>query len=111
REEGLYDDAFAATFISYLGHGGSEGRAWVGTRDDGFYLDEKGIFDVINLAGLSGIGGRRTPGEDVFAGFNLNVIALEIPTKELTGTGRGPAHNGNPGDDTLLGVWASASRR
>lgn len=114
REDGLYDDAFAATFIKPLGplaKEGSEGRAWVGTRDDGFYLDEKGIFDVINLAGLQGIGGRSTPGEDVFAGFNLNVIALEIPTSKLTGTGKAPAHNGTPGNDTLLGVWASASRR
>jgi len=111
REAGLYDDAFAATFIRPLGPSGSEGRAWAGTRDDGFYLDEKGIFDIINLAGLGSIGGRSTPGEDVFAGFNLNVIALEIPTNRLTGTGRFPAHNGRPGDDTLLGVWASASRR
>lgn len=111
REVGLYDDAFAATFISDLGAGGSEGRAWAGTRDDGFYLDEKGIFDIINLAGLGGIGGRTTPGEDVFAGFNLNVIALEIPTNKVTGTGLFPAHNGTPGDDTLLGIWASASRR
>jgi hypothetical protein len=111
REKGLYNDAFAATFIKPLGLSGSEGRAWAGTRDDGFYLDEKGIFDIINLAGLGGIGGRRSPGEDVFAGFNLNVIALEIPTDKLTGTGQFPAHNGRPGDDTLLGVWASASRR
>jgi hypothetical protein len=111
REVGLYNDAFAATFINNLGAGGSEGRAWVGTRDDGFYLDEKGIFDVLNLAGLSGIGGRHTPGEDVFAGFNLNVIALEVPTRSLTGTGQPVAHNGTAGDDTLLGVWASASRR
>ena len=51
---GLYDDAFAATFIRPLGAGGSEGRAWAGTRDDGFYLDEKAIFDVINLAGILG---------------------------------------------------------
>ena len=111
REVGLYDDAFAASFIRNLGAGGSEGRAWAGTRDDGFYLDEKGIFDIINLAGLGSIGGRSTPGEDIFAGFNLNVIALEIPTLKVTGTGRSPAHNGTPGDDTLLGVWASASRR
>jgi hypothetical protein len=111
REVGLYDDAFAATFISNLGWGGSEGRSWIGTRDDGFYLDEKGIFDVLNLAGLTGIGGRASEGEDVFAGFNLNVIALEIPTKHVTGTGKLPAHNGTPGDDTLLGIWASASRR
>ncbi len=111
REVGLYDDKFAASFIRPLGPFGSEGRAWAGTRDDGFYLDEKGIFDIINLAGLGGIGGRRSPGEDVFAGFNLNVIALEIPTNKVTGTGKYPAHNGHPGDDTLLGVWASASRR
>ena len=109
HEQGLYDDAFAATFIHPLGEGGSEGRAWTGTRDDAFYLDEKGIFDILNLAGIPG--GRRTPGEDVFAGFNLNVIALEIPITKVTGTGNPPAHNGTPGDDTLLGVWASASRR
>lgn len=104
----LYDDAFAASFIRPLGPGGSEGRAWAGTRDDGFYLDEKAIFDVLNLAGVLG---RQGPGEDVFAGFNLNVIALEIPTRKVTGTGQPPAHNGVPGDDTLIGVWVSASRR
>jgi len=109
HEVSLYDDAFAATFIHPLGDSGSAGRAWAGTRDDGFYLDEKGIFDILNLASLPG--GRRSPGEDVFAGFNLNVIALEIPTEEVTGTGGPPAHNGTPGDDTLLGVWTSASHR
>ena len=89
HEDGLYTDAFAATFIHPLGDNGAEGRAWAGTRDDGFYLDEKGIFDILNLAGLPG--GRRTPGEDVFAGFNLNVIALEVPTTKVTGTGLGLA--------------------
>ena len=105
---GLYDDAFAASFIRPLGAGGSEGRAWAGTRDDGFYLDEKAIFDVINLAGILG---RVGPAEDVFAGFNLNVIALEIPTSKLTGTGAPPAHDGTPGDDTTLALWFSTSRR
>ena len=37
-----------------LGAGGAEGRVWAGTRDDGFYLDEKGIFDILNLGGLQG---------------------------------------------------------
>lgn len=113
REEGLYcanNDAFARSFIAPLGAGGAEGRAWAGTRDDGFYLDEKGIFDVLNLAGLSSIGGRRSPGEDVFNGFNLNVMALEIPTTVALGAASIP-HNGQPGNDTLIGVWASASRR
>jgi hypothetical protein len=104
----LYDDGFAASFIRSLGNNGSEGRAWVGTRDDAFYLDEKAIFDIINLAGVLG---RNGPAEDVFAGFNVNTIALEIPTSKLTGTGQPPAHNGTPGDDTTLAVWFSASRR
>jgi hypothetical protein len=112
REVGLYDDAFAATFIRPLGVSGSEGRAWSGTRDDGFYLDEKGIFDIINLShdALPVPGARTTPGEDVFAGFNLNVIALEVPTSKLTANGQPVPHNGTPGDDTLLGVYVTASR-
>jgi hypothetical protein len=107
---GLYDDAFAATFIKPLGPNGngdgSEGRAWAGTRDDGFYLDEKGIFDILNLTGLP----RTSPGEDVFAGFNLNVIALEIPISKVIGAAT-PPHNGTPGNDTMIGVWTTASRR
>ncbi len=104
----LYNNAFANSFTRPLGDNGDEGRAWAGTRDDGFYLDEKAIFDVLNLAGING---RVGPAEDVFAGFNLNVIALEIPITQVTGTGQSPAHNGAPGDDTLIGVWASVSRR
>ncbi len=99
-----YDDAFAATFIKDLGTSGSEGRAFVGERDDPFYLDEKGIFDILNLK-------PKGTSKDVFAGFNLNVIALEIPTTKVSGTGMMPAHQGTPGDDTMIGVWASASRR
>jgi hypothetical protein len=113
RTVALYDDNFAATFIQPLGSNGSEGRSWVGTRDDGFYLDEKGIFDIINLGGLgaagANIGGRDSDAKDVFAGFNLNVIALEVPTPKVLG--RPIPHNGTPGDDTLVAVWASASRR
>ncbi len=48
--------------------------------------------------------------ENVFTGFNLFSIALEIPTSKLTGTGQPPAHNGTPGDDTLLAIHVSESR-
>jgi Domain of unknown function (DUF4331) len=110
-EKGLYSESFVKSFICDMG---SEGRAFVGVMDDAYYLDEKGIFDILNLnPGTRGHniipGGRSSPGEDVFAGFNLNVMALEIPTEQVLG---GPIpHNGHCGDDTLLGVWASASRR
>jgi hypothetical protein len=112
---GLYDDAFAATFIHDLDNG--EGRVWVGTRDDAFYLDEKGIFDIINVAPcLPDAGGvctlaPRGTAKDVFAGFNLNVIAFEIPTTKLTANGGPVPHNGTPGNDTLLGIWVSEARR
>ena len=103
-EDGLYDADFVRSFICDMG---DEGRAFVGVMDDAYQLDEKGIFDILNLANLPG--GRRSPGEDVFAGFNLNVMALDVPTETVLG---GPIpHNGTCGDDTMLAVWASASRR
>lgn len=110
-ENGLYDEDFVKSFICDMG---SEGRAFVGVMDDAYQLDEKGIFDILNLnpgtENNNAIpGGRRSPGEDVFAGFNLNVMALEVPTEKVLG---GPIpHNGTCGDDTLVAVWASASRR
>ena len=44
-----YDDAFASTFIHPLGDGGEEGRVFIGPRDDGFYVDLGGVFDLANL--------------------------------------------------------------
>jgi hypothetical protein len=125
REVGCYNEAFTARFINPLGDNGSEGRVWAGQAADFYYLDEKGIFDVVNLAGdpassfltVNGTrvqvpGARQTPqAENVFTGFNLFSIALEIPTTKLTGTGQLPAHDGTPGDDTLLAIHVSESRQ
>jgi hypothetical protein len=125
REVGCYNEAFTARFINPLGENGSEGRVWAGQAADFYYLDEKGIFDILNLAGdpassfvkVNGVrlqvpGARQTPqAENVFTGFNLFSIALEIPTTKLTGTGMPPAHDGTPGDDTLLAIHVSESRR
>jgi len=124
RSDGCYNEAFSARFINSLGNNGSEGRIWAGQAADFYYLDEKGIFDILNLAGdqassfvkINGTrlvvpGARQTPqAENVFTGFNLFSIALEIPTTKLTGTGKPPAHNGMPGDDTLLAIHVSESR-
>jgi hypothetical protein len=111
REVDLYNDAFAATFIGDLKNGG---RAFAGQRDDPFYLDEKGIFDLVNLShdGLPIPGARTTPGEDIFAGFNLFTIALEIPTSDLFPNGI--PHNGtlvSDSTDSLLRVWFGITRR
>jgi hypothetical protein len=112
RTVDLYDDDFAATFVQPLTNGG---RAFTGQRDDPYYLDEKGIFDLVNLCadGLFGIAGARTTDcEDVFTGFNTFAIALEIPMSDIFPDGI--PHNGTfvPGStDSLLRIWVGAERR
>jgi len=85
-----------------MGASASEGTVWAGPRDDGFYVDLGGIFDLANLraAGVA---------QDGVAGYNCHTIALDIPTRLLTGNGQAPGTT--PGNATTLGVWASASRR
>lgn len=97
---GKYDDAFAATFITDLKGGG---RVFAGPRDDGFYVDLGGIFDLANITK-----DRKRPTDGV-AGYNVHTIALEIPTEQLTGNGRQPKMG--PSDEQTLGVWAASSRR
>src|SRR2546427_3614587 len=83
REVGLYDQPFVDTFIHDLANGG---RIIAGQFDDPYQLDEKGIFDLVNLAStdLGGIpGARRPPAKDVFTGFNLFSIALEVPMSDI----------------------------
>jgi Domain of unknown function (DUF4331) len=64
--------------------------AFAGQRDDGFYGDIQSIFDLLKL---------RNPGKDSQGGFNIHLIALEIPVSELGG------------DQQIVGVYATTSRR
>jgi hypothetical protein len=112
REEGLYDQAFVDRYIHTLSNGG---RIIAGQFDDPYQLDEKGIFDLVNLNAndLGGIrGARRPPGKDVFTGFNIFSIALEIPTRDLFPNGI--PHNGSlqsSSTDSLLRVWSRITRQ
>jgi hypothetical protein len=112
REVGLYDQGFIDTFIHPLSNGG---RIIAGQFDDPYQLDEKGIFDLVNLNrdDLGGIpGARRPPAKDVFTGFNIFSIALEIPMTDIFP--HGIPHNGqlrSDSTDSLLRVWANVSRR
>jgi hypothetical protein len=112
RENGLYDQPFVDTFIHPLGNGG---RIIAGQFDDPYQLDEKGIFDLVNLASsdLGGIpGARRPPAKDVFTGFNIFSIALEVPINDVFP--QGIPHNGvlrASSTDSLLRVWSRISRQ
>lgn len=112
REVGLYDQAFVDRFIHKLSNGG---RVIAGQFDDPYQLDEKGIFDLVNLgrADLGGIAGaRKGPIRDVFTGYNVFSIALEIPMSDIFP--QGIPHNGQGlanSTDSLLRVWSSISRQ
>jgi len=112
REQGLYDQPFVDTFIHNLSNGG---RIIAGQFDDPYQLDEKGIFDLVNLASsdLGGIpGARRDPAKDVFTGFNVFSIALEVPMSDIFPDGI--PHNGvmkPTSTDSLIRVWSRITRR
>ena len=65
-------------------------RVFAGQRDDGFYGDINAVFDLLSL---------RSPGKDSQGGFNLHLMALEIPVSELGG------------DHQSVGVYATTSRQ
>jgi hypothetical protein len=112
REQGLYDQTFVDSYIQMLSNGG---RIVAGQFDDPYQLDEKGIFDLVNLNrdDVGGIpGARRAPGEDVFTGFNLFSIALEVPMSDIFP--HGIPHNGTlvpQSTDSLLRVWSGITRQ
>lgn len=64
--------------------------AFAGQRDDGFYADIQSVFDLLKL---------RNPGKDSQGGFNLHLMALEVPIAELGG------------DQQVAGVYATTSRQ
>src|SRR5262249_57880711 len=71
--------------------------------------------DLVNLNrdDLGGIpGARRPPGKDVFTGFNIFSIALEVPITDIFP--QGIPHNGElraDSTDSLLRVWARILRQ
>lgn len=83
---------------------GTTSKVFAGQRDDGFYIDLGGVFDLLNLRSFSTTGGIRT-----LQNYNVSSIALEIPIQELTRSRGIPASP--TASDAVIGVWATASRR
>ncbi len=50
--------------------------SFAGQRDDGFYADIRAIFDLLTL---------HDPGKDNQGGFNIHLMALEIPVSQIGG--------------------------
>jgi hypothetical protein len=76
----------------------NSGLVWAGPRDDGFYVDLGGFFDLANLR-------AKGTAQDGLAGYNSHAIAFEIPASAIPAVDAGDAFKDR------LGLWTSASRR
>ncbi len=80
-------------------------RVFAGQRDDPFFVNLAGVFDLLDLRVGPGSGGA----DDGLAGFNVHSIALEIPMSRLSLSGATPTSATDPA--AVIGVWATASRQ
>ena len=76
---------------------GGTSKTFAGQADDPFFLDLR-VFDLIYGGDFSEVG------DDTLRGFNVNVLALQVPRRDLA---KGHRVSRNPN----IGVWTTASRR
>jgi hypothetical protein len=70
------------------------GQVFAGQADDAFFLDLR-VFDLLYGGNLSEVG------NDTLRGYNVNTVAIQVPSKLLRKTANQP----------IIGVWTSTSRR
>ena len=102
-------EALAAQGVHSLAGGRT---VFAGQRLEGFYVDLGSIFDLANLRPFENlhIGSlKAAAGVNGTNDFSVHSIALKVPKRELT------RNHWNPTDPmssrSVIGVWASASRR
>ena len=87
-------------------------KVFAGQRAEGFYVDLGSIFDLGALRpfqNLHLIPLPATQGVNGTTGLNVHTIAIQVPKTLLTSDGSNPADPKSP--RSVIGVWASASRR
>ena len=78
-------------------------RAFAGPRQEGFYVDLEHTFDLLNLAGLDGVGNVNT-----LLGLNVHTMAIEVDADALTRDGEAPSASLQ---NEVIAAWATTSRR
>ena len=108
-----YEQNFGQPSIFTLSNGM---RVFAGPRDDAFYFDSAATFDTLNFRAPAPIltGAADTaPGPsgpvDGFAGYNISLIALEVPISFLTADGSVPTDA--KAANAKVGIWASTHRQ
>ncbi len=91
-------------------------KVFAGQRDEGFYVDLGAIFDLATLRPFQSVHLIPTvfdgiTGKDDTKGFNVHTIAIQVPKTNLTMDGSNPNDLGPTDPRSIIGVYASASRR
>lgn len=73
------------------------GRSFAGPADDPFFLDLR-VFDLLYGTNLKEVG------NDSLRGLNVNVLAVQVPKKDL-------AAGNDDAKSPIIGVWSTASRK
>ncbi len=79
-------------------------RVFAGPRDDAFFVDLGGIFDLGNSPRQDG------PIRDGLAEYNVSSIAIQVPIATLLKAGVSATPTSILDANFVIGVWASASR-
>ncbi len=83
------------------------GNVFAGQRDETFYIDLGSTFDTLNFRATPILSDEQDGddtanpfGQDMFSGFNVNTLAIEVPIADIT-------------DDpsAIIGMYASTSRQ
>ncbi len=83
----LRDEAIVAT--------SDGGKSFAGQADDPFFLDLR-VFDLLYGTNL------KEAGNDTLTGYNVNSVALQVPTSTLT----------EGGDDSgIIGIWSTTDQQ
>jgi uncharacterized protein DUF4331 len=85
---------------------------FAGQRLEGFYVDLGAIFDLGDLRPFEKLhlgGMANSVGVNATNGFGVHTIAIKVPKRELTRSGRTPTDPMSR--DSVIGVWGAASRQ
>src|SRR5579871_1732341 len=93
-------------------------RVFAGPRDDAFYFDSGATFDYLNfrapapvLSGSAdqGQGAAYPNAVDGFAGYNISLIAVEVPINMVTANGQIPTSTTDA--NAHIAAWAATLRQ
>jgi len=95
-----YNNLANAAIVDFDG-----GKFFAGQRDDPFWVDLGGLFDLLTIRKLPGNAGG---GIDDLQGLNVQSIAMQLPISALTATGEAPTGADDP--NAIIGLWTTANR-